>query len=171
MFIGLRKGFIKSIIGLLALIVIVLFIAKIGHLVKALLIIKLEMGEMLSTILAYILIALIITIIAKIAIRILQSIVDFLHITWLNKLFGIFFGLFNGALIIAIVILLLNISPLDSTIRKSTSNSRIITSIRVIIDKIETDYSQMKKLKKPIQEKMKKVGEEIDDKFKDALID
>ena len=151
--------------------VIVFFIAQIGHLVKALPITKLEMGEMLSTILAYILIVIIITIVAKIVIKIFQIIVDFLHIVWLNKLFGGFFGLFNGVLIIAIIILLLNISPLDSTIRKSTSNSRIITSIRVITDKIETDYSQMKKLKKPIHEKMKKVEEEIDERFKDALID
>ena len=36
MFNGFRKGFIKSVIGLLGLVVIVFFIAKTGHLVKAL---------------------------------------------------------------------------------------------------------------------------------------
>jgi hypothetical protein len=81
------------------------------------------------------------------------------------------FGLFNGTLIIAIIILLLNLSPLESVIRKGTSNSRIITTIRVITERIETDYPEIKKLQKPVQEKMKKVEEEIDERFKDALID
>ena len=171
MFNGLLNGFIKSVIGLLGLVVIVFFIAKAGHLVKALLITKLEIGEVLATILSYIFIALIITIVAKIVIKILHIIVDFLRLNWLNKLLGTLFGLFNGALIIAIIILLLNISPLESTIRKGTSSSRIITTIRAITDKIETDYPQMKKLQKPLQEKMKKVEEEIDEKFKDAMID
>ena len=171
MFNGFRKGFIKNVIGLLGLVVIVFFIAKTGHLVKALLITKFEIGEILATILSYILIALIITIVAKIVIKILHMIIDFLRISWLNKLLGTLFGLFNGALIIAIIILLLNLSPLESAIRKGTSNSRIITTIRLITERIETDYPEIKKLQKPVQEKMKKVEEEIDEKFKDALID
>ena len=171
MFNGFLKGFIKSVIGLLGLVVIIFFIAKTGHLVKALLITKLEIGEVLATRLSYILIALIITIVAKIVIKILHIIIDFLRFNWLNKLLGTLFGLFNGALIIAIIILLLNISPLESTIRKGTSSSRIITTIRAITDKIETDYPHIQKLQKPLQEKMKKVEEEIDEKFKDAIID
>ncbi len=171
MFNGFRKGFIKSVIGLLGLVVIVFFIAKTGHLVKALLITKFEFGEILAMILSYILIAFIITIVAKIVIKILQIIIDFLRINWLNKLLGTLFGLFNGALIIAIIILLVNLSPLESTIHKGTSDSRIIATIRTITERIETDYPKIKELQKPVQEKMKKVEEEIDKKFKDAMID
>ncbi|MCK4654938.1 MAG: CvpA family protein [Candidatus Cloacimonetes bacterium] len=174
---GFRKGFIKSVISLLGLVVIVIVIAKTGHLFKGMLIVKLGFGEILAVISSYILIAIIIILISKLVIYILHSIIEFLNLNWLNKLLGVLFGLFCGTLIIAIILIVLNISPFEKSIREFTSDSKIVTTVRTITDKLESRYPEIKDIKKPFQEQMNKVEksiaektEDVEEKFKDKLI-
>jgi len=92
---GLMKGFIKSIVSLFSLFVIVLLIAKSGHLFKGMLMVRLGFSELFAIICSYILIALAIVLIAKLTIKILQMIIEFLHLKWLDRLLGALFGVFN----------------------------------------------------------------------------
>ena len=151
LFHGLIKGFVKSIISLASLVVIVLLIAKTGHIVKGMLILRFGFSELLAVIFSYILIAVAIVIIAKITIKILEMIIEFLHLKWLDRLLGAFFGVFNGILIIAILLLLLNLFPLRKHIRVYTSDSIIATNILNITDKIEIKH-------KGIREKVQDFG-------------
>lgn len=151
LFHGFIKGFVKSIISLASLVVIVLLIAKTGHIVKGMLILRFGFSELLAAIFSYILIAVAIIIIAKITIKILQMIIEFLHLKWLDRLLGAFFGIFNGVLIIAIFLLLLNLFPLRKHIRVYTSDSIITTNILNVTDKIEIKH-------KGIKEKVKDLG-------------
>ncbi len=155
LFHGLMKGFIQSIISLLSLGVIVLLIAKTGHIFKGMLIIRLGFSEILAIICSYILITLAIIIIAKITIKILQMIIDFLNLKWLDRILGALFGVFNGALIIAILLLLLNLLPFEEQIRDFTSPSKIVVNIRNVTDRIELKYPGLK-------EKMQNAGKKID---------
>ena len=144
LFHGLIKGFVKGIISLASLVVIVLLIAKTGHIVKGFLILRLGFSELLAVIFSYILIAVAIILIAKITIKILQMIIEFLHLKWLDRLLGAFFGVFNGVLIIAIFLLLLNLFPLRKHIRVYTSDSIIATNILNVTDKIELKHKGIK---------------------------
>ena len=153
---GLMKGFIKSIVSLFSLFVIVLLIAKSGHLFKGMLMVRLGFSELIAIICSYILIALAIVLIAKLTIKILQMIIEFLHLKWLDRLLGALFGIFNGTLIIAIIFLLLNLLPFEEQIRDFTSSSEIAVNIRNVTDKIELKYPGLK-------EKMQNVGKNIDE--------
>ena len=155
LFFGLKKGFIKSILNLFSLFVIVLLIAKTGHIVKGMLIVRFGFNEYLAIAVSYILIALAIVLIAKITIKILQMIIEFLHLKWLDRLLGALFGIFNGALIIAIILLLLNLLPFEKQIRDFTSSSKIATNIRNVTDKVESKYPGLK-------EKIQDLGKDID---------
>ena len=156
LFHGLIKGFIKSIISLLSLFVIVIIIAKTGHIVKGFLIIKWGFGELFAVICSYILIALVIVLIAKLTIKIIQMIIEFLRLKWLDKIMGAVFGIFNGSLIIAIILLLLNMLPFEEQIRDYTSSSEIVVNIRKVTDDIEFKYPGLK-------EKMQNAGKTIDE--------
>ena len=156
LFHGLIKGFIKSAISLISLIVIVLMIAKSGHIFKGMLMVRLGFSEIIAIICSYILIALAIVVIAKLTIKILQMIIEFLHLKWLDRLLGAFFGVFNGTLVIAIILLLLNLLPFEDHIRDFTSPSKIVVNIRNVTDKIELKYPGLR-------EKIKSVGKDIDE--------
>ena len=144
LFHGLIKGFVKSIVSLASLVVIVLLIAKMGHIVKGFLIVRMGFSELIAVICSYILIALAIILIAKLTIMILKMIIEFLHLKWLDRILGAFFGIFNGVLIIAILLLLLNLFPLRKHIRDYTSTSIIATNILNVTDKIELEYPGLK---------------------------
>ena len=125
-------------------------------------------SELLAIILSYILIALAIFLIAKITINILKMILEFLHLKWLDGLLGAFFGVFNGAMIIAIILLLLNLLPFEKRIRKVTASSVIIVNIQKVTDKIELKYPGLKEkvqsLGKDIDKKSEEIEQFIDDK-------
>lgn len=156
LFHGFIKGFIKSIISLLSLFVIVFIIAKTGHLIKGFLIVKWGFGELFAVICSYILITLIIVLIAKLTIKILQMIIEFLRLKWLDKILGAIFGFLNGSLIIAIILMLLNLLPFEEQIRDYTSSSEIVVNIRKVTDNIELKYPGLK-------EKMLNAGKKIDE--------
>ncbi|MDP8204870.1 MAG: CvpA family protein [Candidatus Tenebribacter mawsonii] len=156
LFHGLTKGFIRSAISLISLVVIVILIAKSGHIFKGMLMVRLGFNEFFAIICSYILIALVIVLIAKLTIKILQMIIEFLRLKWLDRVLGAFFGVFNGTLIIAIVLLLLNLLPFEKQIRNFTSSSTIADNIRNITDKIELKYPGLK-------EKVQSVGKDIDE--------
>jgi len=160
---GIRKGLVSSLIHLLGLVIAVVLIGKIGHLVKASLIAKLGFSEVLAVVAAYILIFLIIMIITKIAIMLATRIVQLLSLMWLNRLLGAVFSLLCGVIIISILIILANLLPFEKEISDFTRDSYIISTIRGVTEKLESRYSQIEKVKKPIKSK---IDETIDEKNK-----
>ncbi len=169
---GLRKGFIKSVINLIGLLVIIIFITKFGYVVKQLLITKYGLSEIIAMIGSYILIALGILIIIRIIIKILHSIVDIMNLEWLNKLLGMLFGLFNGFLIIAILLALINMVPYSKQISDYVSHSKIVYYVKESTELVKIDFPNLfdkhGKLGKKVEE-IKKMVNESTDKAKEKI--
>lgn len=171
LFQGLRKGFVKSIVSLLSLIVIVLIIAKSGNIFKGMLMVRFGFSEFIAIACSYILIAATIVIIAKVTLKILQMVIDFLHLKWLDKILGALFGVVNGTMIIATIFLLLNLLPFEEQIRDFTSTSKISSNIRYLTDKIELKYPGLKKKVQNVGKDIDEKTEEIEKKIKETIAD
>lgn len=167
------KGFMASFIELIGLVVIVFAIAKAGQFVKLIVIEQLGWGDTVATVASYILIAVIILIMIRLIIFLINRMVEFLRLKWLNKLLGAVFGILNGLLLIAILIIITDVAPFNEQIREFSDKSFIIRKVRVITDEIETKYPQVGKFKKPIKEKIDKEidkgADKLEDKAKEAL--
>ncbi|KQC09046.1 MAG: hypothetical protein APR54_03885 [Candidatus Cloacimonas sp. SDB] len=169
----MSKGFVASFIQLIGLIVIVYAIAKAGRIVKLLVIEQLGWSNTISTIIAYILIALIILLIIKLIIFLMNRVVDFLNLKWLNKLLGAVFGVLNGLLLIAIIIIIADMAPFKKQIREFSNRSYIVRNLRIITNEIEMKYPYIGEYKKPLQEKLegefKRNKETLEDKAEEVL--
>ncbi|OQX71911.1 MAG: hypothetical protein B6D62_00950, partial [Candidatus Cloacimonas sp. 4484_275] len=109
-----------------------------------------------ATILSYLLIFVIIMIIAKIIILLLHKMIDVLNLTALNRILGGLFGVLNCLLVIAIVLFILELSPLKNSIVKTTSSSYIVKSTRILVNELERNYPKIEREKDKIQQMMDK---------------
>ncbi len=141
---GIRKGFIASVVHLIGLIVAVFLIGKIGYNVRIALMEQFSTSETIATIIAYILIFLVIMLIAKIITIILHKIVTFLNLKFLDRILGGLFGILNGILILAILLIILDISPISKTVAQGTENSQVTSFVRIFTGKA---YEKIPKLK------------------------
>ena len=150
-FYGFKKGLVAGLIHLLGLILAIFLIIKTGTTVKESMMIKFGIGETLSTIFSYLLIFIIIMVIARIIILLLHKMIDILNLTALNRILGGIFGIFNCLLIIAIILFVLELSPLKNSIVKATASSKIIKSTRILIDELQKNYPKIEHEKTKIQ--------------------
>jgi membrane protein required for colicin V production len=167
----LIKGFMASLIQLIGLVVIVYTVAKAGQIVKLLVIDHLGWGNVPATIAAYLLIALIIFIFIRIMIFMVNRVVEVLSLKWLNRLLGAVFGILNGLLLIAVLIIISDVLPFKKEIREFTDKSYIVRNLRVITEEIETKYPRIRSYQEPLKEKLeeeldkgkKKVEEQVEE--------
>src|SRR6056297_2829207 len=89
---GFSKGLIRSVIQLLGLIATVYLITTSGHFVKAELVSRFDLQPVLATIAAYLVIALIIFLMAKLIGWLLESLDGLLQLKFFNRLLGGVFG-------------------------------------------------------------------------------
>lgn len=158
---GIIKGFISSVVHLLGLIIAVFLIGKIGYDVRIALMEKFTIGETIATIIAYILIFLVIMLIAKIVIMILHKIVTFLNLKFLDRILGGLFGILNGILILAILLIILDISPISKIVAQGTENSKISSFVRIFTGKAYKKIPKLEEGKDKLEEIIKKVTEKI----------
>lgn len=165
---GLRKGIIKSVVGLIGLLATIYLIATYASTAKILIIEKWNAPEMVATILSYILIAIVVAIIFRIVIFILHRIVNILNLGVVDKLLGGILGVLSGAIIIAILLMICDISPFYKEIRKFTSNSVIVNYVRSTSGKIQKDYPKLKQTTK-IDKTLKKNAENLKETLEDQI--
>lgn len=158
---GIKKGFISSVVHLLGLIVAVFLIGKIGYDVRIALMEKFTISETIATIIAYIIIFLVIMLIAKIVIIILHKIVTFLSLKFLDRILGAIFGILNGILILAILLIILDISPISKIVAQGTENSKISSFVRIFTGKAYEKIPQLEEGKDKLEEIIEKVTEKI----------
>jgi membrane protein required for colicin V production len=174
---GFRKGIISSIVGLIGLLAVIYLIATFGNATKLYIIENLGTNEILGTILSYIAIAIVIAIIFRMVVFILHRIVDALNLGMINRILGGAFGILSGAIIIAILLMICDISPYYKDIRKFTSESVIVNHVRVATTKIQKDYPKFrvpKKEKKKAKASIEKIKDDVleeMDKSKDQMED
>ncbi|HPR16794.1 MAG TPA: CvpA family protein [Candidatus Cloacimonadota bacterium] len=164
---GLRKGFIKNVLGLLGLIVIIILIIKIGNPVKIMLIQKIGISEILALILAYVLIIIFITLVVKLISFILSQIITTLNAGCLDKMLGMVFGLLNGVLIIALILIVFDISPAKKTVRIMTQDSVAVQYIRKFTLVVDKNFPEVKQIKIPVEEAIKNINQKVNETIED----
>ena len=168
---GLRKGIIRSIVGLIGLLAAIYLIATYGNTAKLFIIEKWNAPEMLATVLAYILIAIVVVVIFRIVIFILHRIVDVLNLGVIDKLLGGVFGVLSGTIIIAIILMICDISPFYKEIRKFTSTSVVVNYVRSASGKIQKNYPKLKqpaKIDKSLKKNVEKLKETLEDQMNES---
>jgi membrane protein required for colicin V production len=70
---------------------------------------------------------------------------------FVNQLLGGIFGVFNCFLVIAIILVILELSPLKNTVVNLTENSHIVKSTRILIGELEKNYPKIEQEKEKIQ--------------------
>jgi len=154
---GLKKGFIATVINLAAFILFFILIVYIGPIFKEIIHLKFTISDFLATTLSYFVIFLIIFIVSAVLIRILTKILRALKINWINRLLGGVLGIANALIIIAVLFLIFTILPAPKDKKPIIKQSKILTWI----DSITKDYNI------PIKNIPK--NNPIDDKIKDLM--
>ena len=163
---GLRKGLIASVLGIFGLIIIIILIARFSKPLQNMLIIELGLQEILAVAISYVLIVLVITLTIRLISFLLKKLMSVLNLGCADRILGMIFGLINGVLIIAILLLALDLTPLKKHLPKYTKDSVIIGYIRYGTNLIEAKVPDLDSLKKPLENKI----QEVDDKVKKGTI-
>lgn len=158
---GLRKGLIASVLGVFGLIIIIILIAKFSKPLQNMLISELGLQDILAIVVSYALIVLVISLSIRLISYLLKKVMSLLNLGCADRILGMIFGLLNGALILAIILVALDLTPLRKHIPKYTKDSVIIKYIRYGTDLIEGNLPDLDSLKKPLEDKIQKVDEKI----------
>jgi membrane protein required for colicin V production len=143
--IGLKKGFIAAIIHLAALIIAIAIVSKASPPIAFFLITKFSLSELAAAIISYAIVFIIIGLLAKLTIYILHKVVKLLKIGIINRILGFIFGLLNGALVLIILMLIINVSPFEPEFREWAKDSVIISNLQNVIDEFAADIPVLKK--------------------------
>ncbi len=158
---GVRKGFIACLIHLLGLIAAFFLITNVGFIVKRSLIIRFNMNEPLAHIFSYLLIFVLILILARIVIILLNKVIHILNLNFINRFLGAIFGLVSGAMIIAILLVFIDATPMKGFVQKNTENSRIVSYVKLMTGELLNLFPdvevQKERLKKQIKSRKKSV--------------
>ena len=103
---GLRKGFISQAISIVSLIAGIWASARFADMVTEWISQYMNASEQVLKIVAFALILIVVFIVLGLLGRLLESILNFVMLGWINKLLGIVFSLTKAILIIGLVILL-----------------------------------------------------------------
>ncbi|MCD4819323.1 MAG: CvpA family protein [Candidatus Cloacimonetes bacterium] len=157
--VGLKKGFVASVISLAALVISIIIVSQLSPVIVFFLVTKFNLSEIIAVIISYLVVFIFIAIIAKILIKILHKIIKKLKISALNRILGAILGLCNGLIILIIMVLLINLTPFEEDFVEATSDSQAVTSLRLLADKISQEMPDLKsKQEDAIDELIKKVN-------------
>jgi len=156
---GLKKGFVASVISLAALVISIIIVSQLSPFIVFFLVTKFNLSEILAVIISYLVVFIFIAIIAKIMIKILHKVIKKLKISFINRILGAILGFCNGLIILVLIILLINITPFDEDFKEATSDSKAVASLRLLADKISQEMPDLKsKQEDAIDKLIKKVN-------------
>ena len=105
---GLRKGFISQAISIVSFIVGIWASARFANIVTAWISQYITASEQILKIVAFALILVVVFIVLGLVGRLLESILNFTFLGWINKLAGVIFSLLKAFLILGLVIIAFN---------------------------------------------------------------
>lgn len=138
---GWSKGIISMLLHLAGVILAFFLIAHYYPLVKQGLILKLHLGEILSTILAVVLIVALIALIVQIIRLLLEKAVKLMHMSFFNSALGALFGFLTGLLFIVILSILIELVPSFKRNLQNTEKHRVYSAVTVVRSEL---YSALK---------------------------
>jgi membrane protein required for colicin V production len=137
---GWRKGFIGMLLHLAGVILVFFLVAHYFPMVKQGLMLKLHLGNVLSTILAVILIVAMIALIVQIIRMLLEKAVKLMHISFLNSSMGALLGFLTGLLFIVVLSLLIELVPSFNRALANTERHRVYAAVRVVRSELFTAF-------------------------------
>jgi len=151
---GWRKGIIGMLLHLAGVILVFFLIANYFPLVKQGLILKLHLGNALSTILAVVLIVAMIALIVQIIRLLLEKTLKLMHMSFFNSALGALFGFLTGLVFIIVLSILIEIVPSFERKLENADKHRVYAAVKVIRKELYTAF---------------KIDERISDLTKSAL--
>jgi len=130
-FLGYRKGIAAMLVRLAGSVALFLLIGQIFPLVRNALVENFKVGQVLSSILAAILIVVASVIVLRILEKIFNKALKAIHLSTLNRFLGLAMGFFNGLLAVIIVLVLLDYMPKLSEPLKDHANHRVYAALDV----------------------------------------
>ena len=159
--IGFRKGFVATVIHLAAFILFFVLIAFLGPLLKGILILNFNIGDVAAVIISYVIIFLFIFFISLSLIKIITKILKTLKINWINRFLGGFLGIINALIIIAILFLLFTLIPFPKDKNNMIKQSQILTWVELTTKDINLkNLTKQDSIDKTIKNIMKKKKED-----------
>ena len=173
---GFMKGLIKTVVQLLALVLTLYLMSTSGHPVKTELISRFSLDPTLATVLAYVVMALVIFIMAKLVILVLNNLVDALQLKAVNRILGGLFGILNACFIFALILVLIEFLPIQEKFYHATKNSNIVSYVRNAKNAIKADLPDAiipekfsEELKDKISGKMYENKDKVEDFIEDQI--
>ncbi len=110
-FLGYRKGFAKTAVSIGGAIATFYLIGQVYPLLRNLLIATYKFNATLATTIAILLFLLIMGVVVIILAWLLNRVLSAIHLTGLNKLFGLLFGLLHGLVVVMVCMIVLDYLP------------------------------------------------------------
>ena len=135
---GLRKGFISQAISIISLIVGIWASAHFADIVTAWIAQYITASEQVLKIVAFSLILIVVFLALGLIGRLLESILKFAFLGWINKLLGTFFAFLKTILILGLIALVINsaYATLDSPLPEVFVTSKLYAAVSTIADSI-----------------------------------
>ncbi len=128
---GLRKGFMASVIHFVGFFAALILMMRYAPILQSLLLKHFDINPLASAIISYVTIFLVIIILTRIAIILLDKILDLLTLQFLNRLLGFLLGLAIGFFILCMIYIVLWATPFQDFILELESGSRILQAVSV----------------------------------------
>ena len=128
---GLRKGFIASVVHFVGFFAALILMMRYAPILQSLLLKHFDLNPLASAIIGYVTIFLSVIILTRIAIILLDKILDLLTLQFLNRLLGFLLGLSVGFFMLCILYIVLWATPLQDFLLELESGSRILQAVSV----------------------------------------
>ncbi len=128
---GLRKGFMASVIHFVGFFAALILMMRYAPVLQSLLLQHFDINPLAAAIISYVTVFIVIMIITKLAIILLDKVLDFLTLQFLNRTLGFILGLAIGFFILCMIYIVLWATPLQDFIIEIESHSRILQAVSV----------------------------------------
>lgn len=151
---GVKRGLICSLIIFSSYIVIFYLSFNVAPAVQDSLIKLLKFSEALAIISSYILIILVVMIAARFLVFIMQKLLNFLYLGWLDKIGGLIFAIASIIMLMILFITIIDLVDSSGSFYVKTEDSVIIRFIKNLKDYIFFNYVNPDQLSESLTEKI-----------------
>lgn len=154
---GFRKGFIGAVLQITGTLAVFFLVGHFYPLLRNSLVLRVEMNNVLATILAIVLIAILLFVVLRLLIYLLDRLIKALNLSFPNKLLGLAFGLLNGLLAIMAVMLVLDYAPSISAPLKDPEKHRVYVGIDTLKEELADRFRLKERIRyQELSEKLRK---------------
>ncbi|MDI3504352.1 MAG: rane protein required for colicin production [Candidatus Cloacimonadota bacterium] len=137
-YLGIRRGLAGAIVQFAGIILAFILIGHFYPLLVNQLLLKYELSKPLAILIAVLLILILVVVITRFVIWILHRFIKALKLSWLNRLLGAVFGIFNGLILVLIFTVIMDYMPKVSAPLHNPAKHRVYVGINELKDDLFT---------------------------------